>query len=160
MSRQLMVVIFCLAACPATAFGQTEASGYAVAGPAWYTGFFGGGGGIVHAVGGGEVLVHGVGVGGEVGLLGNSGNVLGVLSINGVVRPWRRAGAKIAPFLTAGYTRMGSGDGSFDAWNVAAGATVWTGRHAGVRIELRDHVRPDRRGTVQYFAMRVGIALR
>lgn len=71
-----------------------------------------------------------------------------------------RPSQKLAPFVTAGYTRMGSGEGSFNAWNVGAGANYWVGRRVGVRMEFRDHVRPDVRGTVQYWAVRAGVAVR
>ena len=159
MSRQLVVMIFCMMVFPATAFGQTQLSGYAVGGVGFNTGFFSAGQ-FFTTSGGGELVVHGVGVGAEAGLLGNASSALSILSINGVFQLALGSEGRFSPFLTGGYTRMGSGEGDFDAWNIGAGATVWSGRHAGVRIEVRDHVRPDRRGTVQYFAFRVGVALR
>jgi hypothetical protein len=40
------------------------------------------------------------------------------------------------------------------------GADFWRNDHAGVRVEFRDHVRPDSRGIVHYFSIRGGIALK
>jgi len=135
----------------------TQTAGYGVAGPAGVSGFFGSNV-SGHAVGGGEfVLPVGVGIGGEAGLLDS----LGLLSLNGSLHIGRdRAAQKLSPFVTAGYTWMGSGEGSFNAWNVGAGANYWLGRRVGVRMDFRDHIRPDRRGTVQYWTVRAGIAVR
>ena len=131
--------------------------GYGVGGLAGVSGFFASGA-AGHAAGGGEGLFRGrAGVGGEVGLINNL--VLG--SVNGVVHlvP-SRAGHRLSPFVTSGWTRMSSGEGSFDAWNAGAGVDVWTRDRVGFRMELRDHVRPDTRGTVHYWTIRGGIALR
>jgi hypothetical protein len=66
---------------------------------------------------------------------------------------------RIAPFVSGGYTRLGitDGEGGFDAWNIGAGADAWIGRHAGIRFELRDYIRPDDRGTTHYLTFRVGV---
>ena len=99
--------------------------GYAVAGPAGVSGFFGSSASSVHAAGGGEALVAGlVGVGAEVGALANSSNVLLVVSANGVAHLTR---SRFSPFVTAGYTRMQSGEGGFNAWNAGVGADYWAG---------------------------------
>jgi hypothetical protein len=37
---------------------------------------------------------------------------------------------------------------------------VWPGDHAGIRLEVRDHLRPDDRGTTHYWSFRAGIAIR
>jgi hypothetical protein len=55
---------------------------------------------------------------------------------------------------------IGDGDRSFAAWNIAAGVDYGAGRRTGFRAELRDHVRPDDRGTVQYWSFRAGITRR
>jgi hypothetical protein len=139
--------------------------GYGIAGPAGYDGFFGSSVLLLHAAGGGEFLVGGrVGAGGEFGLLGNADGALFVTSANGVFHftpgdptPIKR---RISPFVTGGYTRTSSGEGGFNAWNLGAGADVWGKPRLGVRIEFRDHIRPDDRGGVQYWAFRVGVVFR
>jgi hypothetical protein len=144
---------------------QGQALGYAIAGPAGYTGFFNSSSTAVHAAGGGEFLAGGrVGAGGEFGLFVNPGGALWVTSANGVFHFTSSVpGAvrsRLSPFVTAGYTRMASGEGSFDGWNAGAGADVWLKPRAGLRLEFRDHVRPDSRGDVHYWAFRAGIVFR
>ena len=92
-----------------------------------------------------------------------SSRVLLVGSLNGTVYLGSDPSANEAvPFLSTGYTRFGVGDsdGPFNAWNVAGGLDYWTGRRAGLRFELRDHIRLDTRGTVQYWSFRSGIVFR
>lgn len=142
--------------------GRAEAQGlgYGVAGPAGVSGFFTSTR-TLHAAGGGEVLAaNRVGVGGELGVLGTT-SILLTGSLNGVAHlvPNRRE-HRVSPFVTAGWTRMGSGEGSFDAWNAGGGVDLWTTERAGIRLEFRDHVRPDSRGTVHYWTVRGGIAFR
>ncbi len=137
---------------------RAQGLGYAIAGPAGYSGFFGSSASSVHVAGGGEALVHGrAGVGGEFGIL----NTLSVFSANGVLHispsPAKRGSS---PFVTGGYTYMGSGEGSFSAWNVAGGLDFWAKNRLGVRVEFRDHVRPDSRGAVQYWTIRAGVVFR
>jgi hypothetical protein len=64
--------------------------------------------------------------------------------------------------LPAGCSRFGvrDSDGPFNAWNIAGGLDHWARRRAGVRVELRDHLRLDTRGTVQYGSLRGGIVFR
>ena len=135
-----------------------QALGYAVAGPAGVSGFFDSPAASIHAAGGGEALASGlVGVGAEVGALANSSNVLLVASANGVVHlPVN----PLSPFVTAGYTRIASGEGGFHAWNFGAGADYWAGSRVGLRVEFRDHLRPDSRGTVHYLTVRAGVVFR
>lgn len=139
--------------------------GYAIAGPAGYTGFFNSSSSAVHAAGGAEILAGGrVGAGGEFGLFVNPGGGLWVTSVNGVFHfvpsvPGA-VRSRLSPFVTAGYTRMTSGDGGFDGWNAGAGADVWLKPRVALRLEFRDHVRPDRRGEVHYWAFRAGVAFR
>ena len=42
----------------------------------------------------------------------------------------------------------------------AAASIAWIGDRAGVRFELRDHVRPDDRGLTHYWAARLGIVFK
>jgi hypothetical protein len=139
--------------------------GYAIVGPAGYSGFFGGAAGLGHAAGGGEVLTGGrVGGGGEFGILAGTGGALLVTSINAVFHlgPGRATPgrSRLSPYVSGGYTRMSSGEGSFNGWNVGAGADLWFKPRVGLRVEFRDHVRPDSRGGVHYWAVRAGVALR
>lgn len=141
---------------------SAQVSGYAIAGLAGFTGFFGSSTNAVHAAAGAEVLVRGrAGAGGEIGILASRGSVLRVSSINGVVHimPNRR-GAGASPFVSGGYTHMSSGEGSFHAWNAGAGLDIWPSDRVGIRIDVRDHVRQDRRGNVHYWSLRGGITVR
>jgi hypothetical protein len=146
-----------------------QALGYGIAGPAGYSGFFGTSAPAVHAAGGGEVLVGGwsggqVGGGGEFGLLASTGGGLFITSANAVVhfRPSQPTPvrSRLSPFVTGGYTRMSSGEGAFNGWNAGAGTDVWLKPRVGLRIEFRDHVRSDGRGSVQYWALRAGVVFR
>ena len=141
---------------------EAQALGYAIVGPAGYSGFFGSSASLVHAAGGGEVLVaKGAGVSGEAGVLANSDSRLVVVSVNGAFHfsngPARRGPA---PFVTGGYTHMGNAEGSFSGWNVGGGVDLWMNNQVGLRVEFRDHVRPDFRGAVQYWAIRAGVSVR
>ena len=137
---------------------HAQALGYVIAGPAGVSGFFRSPGTSMHAAGGGEALLNGVlGVGGEAGLLANSSSVLWVLSANGVAHV---GAARMSPFVTGGYTRMGGGEGGFNAWNAGAGLDFWARSRLGLRFEFRDHIRPDSRGTVHYWTVRGGLLFR
>lgn len=140
---------------------HAQALGYGIGGPAAVSGFFGSLTGF-HAAGGGEVLVgRRAGGGAELGMLGNVSSVLQVVSVNGVVHilPVPLAHG-VSPFITGGYSRLSSGEGAFAAWNVAAGVDIWEKNHAGLRIDVRDHVRPDSRGTVHYLTFRIGVVVK
>ena len=158
----LAVVAGAIVASPAAA----QALGYGIAGPSGYSGFFGSSSmPMVHAAGGGEFLAGGrVGAGGEFGLLANTDGGVFVTSANGVFHfapsvatPIR---SRISPFASGGYTRITGGEGAFDAWNLGAGADVWLKPRVGLRLEFRDHIRPDDRGGVQYWAFRAGVVFR
>ena len=150
------VMLACLVVASASA--RAQGLGSVVAGPAGVSGFFGSSSNSLHAAGGGEALLKGlVGIGGEAGLLANSSNVLWVVSANGVVH---LGVARVSPFLTGGYTRMGGGEGGFNAWNAGGGVDFWTTSRLGVRLDFRDHIRPDIRGTVHYWTVRGGMVFR
>ena len=141
---------------------EAQGLGYGIAGPSGFSGFFGSSASSVHVAGGGEALVdERAGIGGEFGVLANSSSALLVLSANGVLHfSTKAAKRRLSPFVTGGYTHMGSGEGAFGAWNVGVGMDLWTKDRAGVRMEFRDHVRPDSRGAVQYWTIRAGIVFR
>ena len=81
----------------------------------------------MHAAGGGEIPGRRAGWrGGEFGLLAGPDSGVFMTSANGVLHfvpsvatPIR---SRISPFVTGGYTRISSGEGGFDAWNIGAGA--------------------------------------
>jgi hypothetical protein len=154
----------CMVLISVTAVGArtatAQALGYGMVGPAGYSGFFGSSASLVHAAGGAEFLVGGhAGAGGEFGVLANSSSVLFVFSGNAVLHLSGRSAPR-SPFITGGYTHMESGDASFAAWNIGVGLDLWIKDHVGVRIDFRDHVRPEARGNVQYWTVRGGIAFR
>ena len=159
MSRTFLVFALALAAVRTT---DAQGLGYGIAGPAGFSGFFGSSASAVHAAGGGEVLVDGrTGIGAELGVLASSGSVLLVFSANGVFHvSTNQATRRLSPFVTGGYTNMRNSDGSFGAWNVGAGADLWRKDRVGIRVEFRDHVRPDSRGAVQYWTVRGGVVFR
>jgi hypothetical protein len=158
----LALAMLCVAGVAAIPL-HAQGLGYAVAGPAGVTGFFAISASELHAAGGGELRAASrVGAGGEFGVFGSS-RVLLVLSLNGTVYLGSDPAANtVVPFLSTGYSRFGVGDsdGPFNAWNIAGGVDYWAGRRAGVRVELRDHLRLDTRGTVQYWSLRGGIVFR
>ena len=144
---------------------DAQALGYGIAGPAGYSGFFGDSSQAVHVAGGGEVLVGGrVGGGGEFGLLANANGGLFITSANAVFHfvpsqpsPVR---SRLSPYVSGGYTRMSSGEGAVNGWNAGIGTDIWLEPRVGLRVEFRDHVRPDSRGGVHYWALRAGVAFR
>ncbi len=111
---------------------------------------------------GGNLLIRNrVGIGGEYGIFGGEGGGLTIASLNGVVHfapAERQRGAR--PFVSGGYTRLSNGEGTFNAWNAGAGVDIWARERVGVRVELRDHIRPDNRGNVHYWSIRAGVAIR
>ena len=112
-----------------------------------------------HAGGGGEVVAADrLGVGGEIGFFSRLITASGNATLHLTPLSTQKAGA----FITGGYSRFGIGDGEggFNAWNIGAGAHVWFGDRTGLRLEFRDHIRPDERGTTQYWSIRAGIAFR
>jgi len=139
---------------------EAQGLAYGVGGFALHGGGVVNGGSGYQASGGGEFLVKGIAGGGaEVGFYGNTSSILSVTSFNGVVH-LPRDGDSAVPFITGGYSRFSSGEGSFNTWNVGAGADFWFTEHAAFRLDVRDHIRPDSRGTVHYFAVRFGVAFK
>jgi hypothetical protein len=142
----------------AASTAHAQALGYGVAGPAGTMGFVNTSRITFNAAGGGEVfLARYFAVGGEGGFFDR----LITASVNGALH-LVSDDDRMAPFVTAGYSRMGIGDGegSINAWNIGAGADAWLGDRAGIRFELRDHIRPDRRGTTHYWTFRAGVVFR
>jgi hypothetical protein len=165
-SLSTMAVLAGTMALAEPAAAQVTGLGYGIAGPAGYSGFFGSSSMNVHAAGGGEVLAGGrVGASGEFGILVGPSSGLFVTSANGVFHFAPSSGVRgpdqrVSPFVSGGYTRLSSGEGSVNGFNAGAGADIWVKPHLGVRAEVRDHIRPDSRGGVHYWAVRVGVVFR
>jgi hypothetical protein len=135
---------------------SAQVHAYAIAGPAGANGFVNTGT-TIHAAAGAEVFLGKyASIDGEGGFF----NRLVTVSVNGAIHMSRDT--TVAPFVIAGYTRLGVGDGEggADAWNIGAGTDVWIGRHAGLRVEFRDHIRPDDRGATNYWSVRAGVVFR
>jgi len=151
----MRTLVTCIFAAALAASAEAQGLGYGVLGAGGTTGIVEAPS-ISGAVGGAWFVRPQVSLGGEVGMFDrfivSSANV-------GVHAP---AGLVLAPFVTAGYSHMGvaDGEGSFSAINVGVGLDAWRARHAGLRIELRDHIRLDRRSTSHYWAIRAGFFFR
>jgi hypothetical protein len=142
---------------PVPSGAQSANLAYVIAGPAAVSGWLGPRNSL-HAAGGGELGFGALGLGGELGYWSSG---LGMGSVNGSVSSAKRASSqKTMLFLTAGYTTGFTFEGGFNAWNVGAGANYWISERRGFRVEFRDHIRPDNRGTVQYWSLRAGVAFR
>ena len=144
--------------------GRAEAQGlgYAIVGPSGVMGTSGSAGLAGHAAAGGELLIKNrVGVGGEYGIFAGEGGGLHIASANAVLHfapAERQRGTR--PFVSGGYTRLSNGEGDFNAFNVGGGVDIWARERVGVRVEIRDHIRPDDRGNIHYWAIRAGVVFR
>ncbi len=100
----------------------------------------------LHFGGGGEVnLYKGLGFGVEAGYLAPTrylGEGIGILSLDGQYTFNTGSPGRLKPFLTGGYTLAFRG-GHVNAINFGGGVHYWFSRHAGLRLEFRDHVSPD-----------------
>lgn len=116
----------------------------------------------VHGAVGGELLIgRRAGIGAEAGILGNQGGAQKIWSVNGVLHfGSRHLQTGASPYVSGGFTRLSSGEGTFDAWNAGGGVDIWIKRRVGVRLDVRDHIRADRRGNTHYLSARGGLVLR
>ena len=138
---------------------HAEAQGLAHVGGglAGVSGFFADRADSFHIGGGGEVVVDDrLGFGVEIGLFDRS--VIGAGNVT--VHLGKLSASKVSPFISGGYSYFGLGDGSFSAFHAGAGLHYWAADRVGLRVEFRDHFRPDDRGTVQYWSIRAGVAFR
>jgi hypothetical protein len=149
-------VLLCLSLSQLPAAAQGRGLAYIAAGPAGVAGWFGPRESF-HVAGGGELKLGAAGAGGELAYW-TSG--LGMASVNGILSAPARSGRKTIPFLTAGYTKAFTLEQSFNAWNVGGGLNYWLRQAQGLRIEFRDHIRPDARGTLHYWSIRAGLVIR
>ena len=135
---------------------EAQGIGYVLAGPVGVSGFYGRGTTGHVGVGGELLLRNQFAIGAEIGLM----SYAAVFAVNGGAHFVRDRSRRLVPFASGGYVKWSSNEGSFDGMNVAAGADYWFKQRLGMRIEVRDHIRPDSRGTVQYWSFRAGVAFR
>lgn len=125
---------------------------------------------VLHGGVGFEIrLPVGLAVGGEAGVLTNveRTGALAIGSLNGYYHLIHHRSRKLDPFATAGYTVLFS-DGAINAFNFGGGVNWWFVRHAGLKLEFRDHITRTRftflashgSETIQLPEFRVGIAFR
>lgn len=163
--RNIGFSILILAACGATAWGQTE-NGHSGQG---YVFFAPGSMSrshtlLLHAGGGGEGLIFkGLGAGAEIGYLFPRwyvGDGIGLFSVNGSYHFGARTpGRKLVPFVTAGYSLAFRG-GHANLANFGGGVHYWFTDRVGLRAEFRDHVWACSYCSSHLWGVRVGVAFR
>ncbi len=127
------------------------------------------------ATGGGEVLVADrIGLGADVGLAAGGGDVWLPFSLNGTYYiPRARRTTAIVPYVSGGFTWLNwlTETGHEADYNVAAGMILWRTGRQGLRVELRDVIRPgesfairgvttDLSPTRHWWSVNIGVALR
>jgi hypothetical protein len=140
---------------------EHQAQGYAFFAPGGVAA--GGSQGTIHFGGGVEALVYkGLGVGGEIGYLAPTrsfGNGLGVFSADGSYHfLTRQRDQKLVPFVTSGYSLFFR-SGTANLVNFGGGVNYWFRERTGLRVEFRDHIRPDYT-TAHFWEFRIGVAFR
>jgi hypothetical protein len=154
--KKTAAIFICMALLPVLSAAQGR-SFYVIAGPAGVSGWLRASN-TVYAAGGGEFGIGPVGIGGELGYWASG---LGMGSVNGSVHPAGNAsGQKVLPFLSAGYTVGFNFERTFNAANVGGGVNYWITNGLGLRLDFRDHIRPDQRGTLHYWSIRAGVLFR
>jgi hypothetical protein len=112
------------------------------------------------AAGGELVLAQTVGIGGEIGALLRHSS-FGFTSVDGSVHLLRNAAkGRVDPFVTGGYTRAFDIFSGANGANFGVGFNYWLTHRFGVRAEFRDLVFSSGLPTVNYWAIRGGIAFR
>ena len=116
---------------------------------------------IMQVSGGGEGLIYkGLGAGEEIGYLfprQAAGEGFGLLSTNGFYHfPSAGSLRSVIPFVTAGYS-LAFRNGSANLVNFGGGVDWWASEHAGLRLEVRDHVWPGEFSTPHFLTFRIGL---
>jgi len=125
---------------------------------------------VLHGGAGFEIrLPAGLAAGAEGGVLTNLDRrgAVPLGSVNGYYHFIHGRSHKLDPFVTAGYTALFS-DGALNAFNLGGGVNWWFVRHAGLRLEFRDHITQTSftfistraSETIQLPEFRVGVAFR
>jgi hypothetical protein len=113
-------------------------------------------------VGGEFVFWRGLGIGAEFGAVGASRDfaysAMGVISPDLSYHFVHKDGARVDPFVTAGYTLMFR-SGVANLYNAGGGANYWFHKRLGARLEFRDQVYTSG-GTLHYWGFRFGLAFR
>ncbi|MBI3934414.1 MAG: hypothetical protein HY316_06950 [Acidobacteria bacterium] len=122
--------------------------------------------GTLQIGGGGECRIFkGLAVGAELGGLGPLGTAtwastsgMGVFSLNGYYHFANATpGGKMIPFITAGYTGVGSTEWAERWFNVGGGADYWVKNRVGLRVEFRDQVDANHSEPIHFAGVRVGL---
>jgi hypothetical protein len=164
MTRMILVSTLVFAGLLTAGARHAEAQqllGYGVAGFGGVHGFYGSLA-TGQVAGGAELLAKGRGgVTGEIGLLGNGSGALHTLSFGGV---WRvvplSAQRRYTPYLTSGFGMLGDGGEIAGAWTVGGGLDVWARERVGIRLDVRDRIRTDSRGSVHFWTVGAGVVFR
>lgn len=113
----------------------------------------------LHLGGGGEGIIgKGFGAGVEIGALAPTrdySSAIGAFSANGYYHFIHAKDSKVDPFVTGGYTLFFR-SGTANLGNFGGGLNYWFSRHAGARVEFRDHVYTSD----HYWGFRFGVAFR
>jgi len=126
---------------------------------------------FVHFGGGGEyVLKNGIGLGADAGAIGLLfTGTTGTFWLNGsyhfrherLVYPFFSAGYSLFFHRTTAVNFLSSAElheENLSLFNFGGGTNLWFSRHAGAKIELRDHVHSGSGSTVHYLEFMLGIA--
>ncbi len=117
----------------------------------------------MHFGGGGKYIArNGAGFGGELGIVGPKdgfSEVYAGLASANAYYVFRR-GAKAEPYLTGGYSRTFGHHSGMNWGNFGVGLTYWAGKHAGLMLEFRDHLTRQQGVNFQFWAARLGLAIR
>ncbi len=153
----LCVILVTLAQAQAAA-GSRWAGGYTVLGVSGSLPFTDWSEGPYHLAGGAEYLVaEHLGVRGEFAVM--NGPSL-VLSANVVVRlrSWREA--RLQPFMTGGYSSIGTNTETIQGWNAGVGADYLLKDEFALRTDVILIGGPTNGSSVRGWALRVGMAFR
>ena len=139
-----------------TASAQTRAEGAVGGGLGGWFNTFGASGPLAGAAGGGEWrITPRIGAGGEVEVFGGWGSIMLAVTAQGGARLAPPSHA-LVPFVAGGYTRVTFFELSDTAFSVTGGLDWRLRDRRALRFEFHDIVRPHRRFTSHYWAIRVG----
>jgi hypothetical protein len=122
-----------------------------------------GGVGLHFGVGGEGLVYKGLGLGAEIGYLGAARELsqgLGIFSPDASYHFLRSGGSgKFSPFVTGGYSRLFTGGGGANAFNIGGGLHWWFKDRIGLRLEVRDHITAPE-PSIHIIGFRIGLAFR
>src|SRR3954470_7782372 len=100
---------------------------------------------IFQVTGGAELLLpHSFAAGGELGIAGGGGDAWVPTSLNGTYYIGGTRTRDLVPYVSGGVTWLNylTETGHERAYNLGGGLTWWNGGHTGVRLDIRDVIRP------------------